>query len=273
LGISLYTMYKRILSEIWIYPIKSMGGIRLRSSKVMDKGLQYDRRWMLVDEEGVFLTQRLSPRMALFNISIDTVKKQLTVSIDHDQYTLSMQSLDSPVIRAKIWDDEVDVTEVSAECSKWFSEKLNVKCRLVSFPEHNPRPVNPLFASNNEQVSLADGYPILVIGEQSLADVNARLQEPVPMNRFRPNFIFTGGTAYEEDTWKNFRIGRNRFLGVKPCGRCIMTTINQQTAEQGKEPLATLSTYRKRDNKIYFGQNVLAIDHHEVTEGDEIILE
>jgi uncharacterized protein len=265
-------MHKRILSQIWIYPIKSLGGIRLKSASVMDKGLQYDRRWMLVDEDGIFMTQRLNPKMALFKISIDEPKQQLTVALNHDQYSLTMHQPDSAVIKAKVWNDEVDVLEVSKECSQWFSENLNLKCRLVSFPEQNPRPVDPLYKVNEEQVSLADGYPFLIIGEQSLADLNARLLEPVPMNRFRPNFVFAGGTPYEEDSWKDFKIGKNRFFGVKPCSRCVLTTINQETAEQGKEPLSTLSSYRKRGNKIYFGQNVLAIDHNEIREGDEIIL-
>ena len=264
-------MHKRILSQIWIYPIKSLGGIRLKSSVVLDKGLQYDRRWMLVEEEGVFMTQRLNPKLALFKISLDETQRQLTIALDQDHYSLSIEQPDCATIRAKIWDDEVDVTEVSKECSQWFSEKLNMKCRLVSFPEQNPRPVDPLYKVNGEHVSLADGYPFLIIGEQSLEDLNARLQKPVLMNRFRPNFVFSGGIPYEEDTWKEFRIGENRFFGVKPCSRCVLTTINQETAEQGREPLAMLSTYRKQNNKIYFGQNLLAIDHNVIKEGDEII--
>ena len=264
-------MHKRILSQIWIYPIKSLGGIRLKSSVVLDKGLQYDRRWMLVDEEGIFMTQRLNPKLALFKISLDEPKQQLTVTLDQDHYSISTEQPDSATIRAKVWDDEVDVMEVSKQCSQWFSEKLNIKCRLVSFPEQNPRPVDPLYKVNEEHVSLADGYPFLIIGEQSLEDLNARLQKPVLMNRFRPNFVFSGGIPYEEDTWKEFRIGENRFFGVKPCSRCVLTTINQETAEQGREPLAMLSTYRKQNNKIYFGQNLLAIDHNVIKEGDEII--
>ncbi len=263
-------MHKRILSQVWIYPVKSLGGIRLKSAKVMDKGLQYDRRWMLVDEEGVFMTQRVNPKMTLFKVSLDEPGGQLNFTFKQDHFSISTHTADSTTFLVKIWEDVVDVFEVSEECSQWFSERLDVKCRLVSFPEQSPRPVDPLYKVNEEQVSLADGYPFLIIGEQSLADLNGRLQEAVPMNRFRPNFVFTGGSPYEEDTWGNFTIGRNRFVGVKPCSRCIMTTINQDTAEQGREPLATLSTYRKQNNKIYFGQNILAIDHNEIKEGDEI---
>jgi uncharacterized protein len=266
-------MHKRILSQVWIYPVKSLGGIRLKSANVMDKGLQYDRRWMLVDEEGVFMTQRLNPKMALFKVAIDKPKEQLNFAFEQDHFSIPTHTPASPTFTAKVWEDAVEVIEVSMECSQWFSEKLNVKCRLVSFPEQNPRPVDPLYKVNGEQVSLADGYPFLIIGEQSLADLNGRLQEPVPMNRFRPNFVFTGGSPYEEDTWRDFRIGRNRFVGVKPCGRCIMTTINQDTAEQGREPLATLATYRKQGNKIHFGRNAVAMDYNEIVEGDEIIVQ
>ena len=116
-------------------------------------------------------------------------------------------------------------------------------------------------------------YPVLIIGQSSLDDLNQRMKEPLPMNRFRPNIVFTGGEPYEEDGWKNFRIGQNRFVGVKPCSRCVLTTVNQDTGKKGIEPLATLSTYRMRNNKVYFGQNLIPLDHNEIAEGDEIVLE
>jgi len=236
----------------------------------MEKGLRHDRRWMLVDEHDTFMTQRVHPRMALFKMGIGS---QLTV-------TFSEHSIRIPIdhpgtggrVKTKVWDDDVEVLESSASSSEWFSEMLGVKCKLVSFPEENVRDVDPEYRINPEQVSLADGYPFLIIGEQSLADLNKRLKDPLPMNRFRPNLVFSGGKPFEEDAWRNFSIGRNRFIGVKPCGRCAVTTVNQDTGEKGKEPLATLSTYRKRDGEVYFGQNVIAIDHGEIFEGDEIVL-
>lgn len=258
------------LNEIWIYPIKSLGGIRLASSPVMEKGLSYDRRWMLVDEHNTFMTQRDYPRMALFKVAIQS--SQLIVTFD--------QSIRIPidftgagcVVKTKVWDDDVEVMEVSQASNEWFSEKLKVRCKLVSFPEENGRAVDARYNINQEQVSLADAYPFLIIGEQSLADLNARLKQPLPMNRFRPNLIFSGGKAFDEDGWRNFRIGKNRFAGMKPCGRCAVTTVNQETGEKGVEPLTTLSTYRKREGKVYFGQNAIAIDHGEIFEGDEIVL-
>ncbi len=263
-------MSKRIVSEIWIYPVKSLGGIRLSSSKVLPKGLEHDRRWMLIDEENKFMTQRVYPQMALFKLSCD--QGSFMIRYREESMNLSIVS-EGNSIKAIVWDDTVEVYEVSKEHNNWFSKILGMNCRLVSFPENNTRPVDPRYSINNDQVSLADGYPLLVIGQASLDDLNGRMKSPLPMNRFRPNIVFTGGEPYEEDRWRNFRIGLNRFTGIKPCSRCVLTTVNQDTGVKGMEPLVTLATYRKRDNKIYFGQNLIPIDHHKISEGDEIVLE
>ncbi len=241
----------------------------------MEKGLAHDRRWMLTDSDNEFMSQRLYPKMALFKLQIQD--SAFKISCGQDSLLLSftpsvIRSIDSS-IAAKIWDDEVEVHEVSKEYSEWFSERLAMDCKLVAFPENNLRPVDAGYKINDEQVSLADAYPFLIIGEQSLADLNARLNVQVPMNRFRPNFVFDGGRPYEEDCWKKFSVGKNKFIAVKPCARCVLTTINQDTGEKGVEPLATLSKYRKKENKVLFGQNVLAVSHYEIHEGDEIILE
>jgi uncharacterized protein len=268
-------MTPRILTEIWIYPIKSLGGIRLKSSRVLEKGLQYDRRWMLIDENNMFMTQRLDQKMALMRMKfLETQPWGFRISIGTESIDLPFHHplIDSP-IDTQIWDDRVTTYEVSKEHSLWFSKQLDLNCKLVSFKEESPRPVDVKYQVNHEQVSLADAYPFLIIGQSSLEDLNARLAEPLPMNRFRPNLVFAGGEPYEEDDWKNFSIGKNRFAGTKPCGRCVMITINQETAVKGFEPLATLSTYRKTDNKVLFGQNVIAIDNNEIYEGDEIVVE
>lgn len=260
-------MSQLTLTEIWIYPIKSLGGIRQKESKVMPKGLKFDRRWMLIDEQNRFMTQREIPKMALFRQSLEG--EIITITFDGHSVSLSDDILPEP-IQSQVWDDGVVVNEVSKLHSEWFSDMLKINCKLVAFPETNGRPVDPNYSIHQEHVSLADGFPFLIIGEASLADLNSRLQEPVPMNRFRPNFVFSGGSPYEEDNWKFFSIGINKFAGVKPCGRCVMTTIDQATGEKGAQPLATLSKYRRDGNKVLFGQNVLAIDHNEVHEGDEI---
>ncbi|MCU0420054.1 MAG: MOSC domain-containing protein [Cyclobacteriaceae bacterium] len=256
------------LTEIWIYPIKSLGGIRLPSSRVLPKGLEHDRRWMLIDENQDFLTQRTLPTLALFRL--ERQHGQLKIHHQGESRLLPGQPAGTERLRTHVWDDEVFVREVDPSLSHWFSGILGQTVRLVAFPEDEARPVDPRYAQAHEHVSLADGYPFLIVGESSLRDLNSRLKVPVPMNRFRPNLVFSGGEPYEEDGWSTFAIGQNRFKGVKPCARCIMTTIDQATAEVGKEPLATLASYRKRDHKIYFGQNVMAVDTHEIREGDEI---
>lgn len=263
-------MPKRILSEIWIYPVKSLGGVQVSSAMVLEKGLRHDRRWMLIDASGRFLTQRNLPQMALFKVSPQG--KSFIITHGSDSLQLPTEA-GGAAIAAQIWNDAVDVVEPSADASRWFSERLSMSCRLVAFPESNPRLIDPAYRLARESVSLADGYPVLIIGQASLDDLNDRLQKPVPMNRFRPNLVFRGGTPYEEDEWTTFRIGANRFAGVKPCGRCVLTTVDQDTALVGREPLLTLSKYRRDRDKINFGQNVIPLDYHEIHEGEEIILE
>jgi hypothetical protein len=263
-------MSKLTLTEIWIYPIKSFGGIRIRKSQVMPKGLKFDRRWMLIDEQNRFMTQREIHKMALFQQSL--VEGAIQVTFEGQSIQINENLITPESIQSVVWDDGVEVNEVSKFHSEWFSEMMKMKCRLVYFPEKNARPVDPDYSIHHEHVSLADAFPYLIIGESSLDDLNSKLQEPVPMNRFRPNFVFSGGLPYEEENWKNFSIGMNRFAGVKPCARCVMTTVDQATGEKGIEPLATLSKYRRNGNKVLFGQNVLAIDHYEIHEGDEIHL-
>jgi uncharacterized protein YcbX len=262
-------MKKLILSEIWIYPIKSLGGIRLTDSKVFEKGLEHDRRWMLVNENNQFMTQRDVHKMSLFKQSL--TNSEVTVSFANASLNIPfVHSLLETPIETKVWDDGVTVFEINTEYSEWFSNYLNVRCKLVAFPESGTRPVHADYKLKDEHVSLADAYPLLIIGQSSLDDLNSRLEEAVPMNRFRPNLVFTGGEPYEEESWRDFKIGANRFVGVKPCARCIVTTINQATGEKGREPLLTLSKYRRQGEKILFGQNVIPVDYNEIHEGEEI---
>lgn len=257
------------LSEIWIYPVKSLGGIRVKNGNVLGKGLQYDRRYMLVDEDNRFITQRLVHEMALFKLS----PSPGGFKVCFKNNSIELPLFPKEKARSKkvvIWDDTVLASEMDEEYNEWFSGHLGIKCSLVFFPEPNNRAVDKNFASQDEQVSLADGYPFLIIGQRSLDDLNSRLKVPVPMNRFRPNFVFEGGSPYEEDTWKVFTIGSNQFKGAKPCARCSLPTVNQDTGQSGKEPLATLSTYRKNGSKVNFGQNLVAVDYHQVNEGDII---
>lgn len=259
-----------VVSQLFIYPVKSLGGIEVSESRVLPKGLEYDRRWMLIDEYNRFLTQRLLPKMALIKTTLE--KDSIRTHYNGSSLTIPYQPSGDNLV-ADIWDDAVEVKEVDESISRWFSVVLNRACKLVAFPEENSRYVDPHFSIHaDDQTSLSDGYPILIIGQSSLDDLNSRLESPVGMERFRPNILFTGGAPYEEDAWKTFSIGNVHLAGVKPCARCVMTTIDQQTGESGKEPLAILSSYRKTGNKVLFGQNVIPLSKGMIQIGDEVLI-
>jgi uncharacterized protein len=260
------------LSEIWIYPIKSLAGVRLTEANVLEKGLEYDRRWMLVDETGRFITQREHPKLALFEVTLEAKHLFVRHRKTHASHRIPLTPHTNQSFSVTIWRDDVQALEVSAETSRWFSEQLNTTCRLVYFPEEHARPVDPEFAVNHEHVSLADAYPFLVIGQASLDDLNTRLPESITMRRFRPNFVFTGGEPYEEDHWKDFSIGNIHFRGVKNCSRCVLTTVDPETGTTGIEPLRTLATYRNLGGKVNFGQLAVTRAAGVLNEGDKISL-
>ncbi len=247
------------ITELNIYPIKSLKGIALESAVVEDRGLQYDRRWMLVDEDRQFITQREVPRMALVNIEVGP--GGLTAAMNGNKIDVAPESGTGETATVKIWNSTVKGEFYPKEVDEWFSEAIGFNCRLVVMPETSKRIVSPDYAVRRfeDTVSFADGYPFLLIGEGSLEDLNLRLAEPVPMNRFRPNFVVKGSAPFEEDTWKRIRIGATEFHIVKPCARCVITTVDQATGQKnGKEPLKTLSEYRNRNGNVLFGQNLIA---------------
>jgi uncharacterized protein YcbX len=247
------------LSELNIYPVKSLKGISLESAVVEDRGLQYDRRWLLVDRHGRFFTQREVPRMAIVKIEVGpsgmtaSANGSGAIGVPHEPAT-------GDIADVTIWNDTVAGEYYPQEIHKWFTDAIGIECRLVRMPETTNRTVSQDHAvRETDIVSFADAYPFLLIGEASLADLNSRLDEPVPMNRFRPNFVVSGPDAFDEDTWKRIRIGSAEFHVVKPCARCVLTTVDQVRGEKtGKEPLKTLSEYRNRDGKVLFGQNLIA---------------
>ncbi len=243
------------ISQLFIYPIKSLGGIAVPSAQVTDRGLQWDRRWMLVDGDGNFLTQRTQPQLALFAVALNG--NSLAVSL-HGSDPVEVPLVPAGrTLRVQVWSDRLNAVEVSPELSHWFSQKLAQPCRLVFMPDETRRPLDGRYADDGEITSLSDGYPFLLVSEASLADLNARLEAPVPVNRFRPNIVVTGCQAFAEDGWAEMQVGGVSFFGVKLCARCVVTTINQQTAAVGSEPLKTLASYRRSRNGIYFGQNLL----------------
>ncbi len=158
---------------------------------------------------------------------------------------------------ARVWDDLVESLPVSDGTDRWFSEFLGLRCRLVYLPDESVRPVDPAYGRPGDQVGLADGFPFLLISEASLADLNARLEGSVPMNRFRPNLVVRGCGPFAEDDWKLVRIGPIAFRVVKPSARCHITTVDQETAATGKEPLRTLARFRRCGTRVLFGQNLI----------------
>jgi len=259
------------ISSLYIYPIKSLGGIPVTSAKLTDRGFEYDRRWMLVDENNQFITQREYPYMTLLQVELQ--EDGLLVSHKHtgDAITIPFQPA-GDASTVTVWEDVCEGRYVDPAVDAWFSRMLSLPCRLVYMPETTQRKVDPNYAHGDEITSFSDAFPLLMIGQASLDDLNSRLSEPLTMERFRPNIVFTGGTPFQEDEMASFTIADIRFFGVKPCARCVITTVDLMTGEKGKEPLKTLSGYRRRDNKIYFGQNLLYQSAGPISVGDEIIL-
>lgn len=262
------------ISGLFVYPIKSLGGISLNKAQVTNRGLDHDRRWMLVDENKRFLSQREIPKMALLDVDIN--EKGLTVMHrEKPEEFISVPFLFDAKEAAicSIWDDTCLAEFVDHQIDSWFSDMLDTKCRLVYMPVTARRQVDQQYARPDQITSFADAFPVLTIGQASLDELNKRLPKAVPMDRFRPNIVFTGGEPFLEDQMQHFRIGKLNFYGVKPCARCSVITIDQETGIAEKEPLKTLSDYRKKNNKIYFGQNLIHEGEGIIRVNDEIRIE
>ena len=262
------------LTQITIYPIKSLGGISLSSAIAEKRGLRYDRRWMIVDEQNKFITQRENATMALIGTRMDENGFELFHKhFPENKIFIPFSINHGTPLRVVVWEDECDALHWNEEADNWLSSTLAMPCRLVFMPDDSLRYVDNNYARNKEITSFSDGYPFLIIGNESLKDLNSKLENPIPMNRFRPNFVFEGGDAFEEDSWVKFKIGEVNFLGVKPCGRCAITTIDQEDASKSKEPLRTLSKYRTKKSKVLFGQNLLTDKGGKISVGDKLTVE
>ena len=247
------------ISEINIYPIKSLKGISLNEAIVEDRGLRHDRRWMLIDTNKRFLTQREVPAMA--RVALESSENGFVARVGNESLEVPFSPATEEYCSAKIWSSSVRSEIYPDEVNDWFSKAIGTECRLVAMPEGAHRAVNPFYAVRRfkDTVSFADGYPFMLIGQASLDDLNSRLREPVPMNRFRPNFVVTGTDAFAEDKWRIIRIGSTVFHVVKPSERCVLTTVDQTLGEKmGKEPLRTLSIFRTIRGKVLFGENLIA---------------
>lgn len=253
------------LTELYIYPVKSCRGIALSTARLNDWGLEFDRNWMVVDAAGKGVTQREVPRMALIEPSI-TADRLCLNAPGQSELSLSTLSMTPTAVQCTvdIWGERCLALDQGEAAAHWFSQVLGQDCRLVRIGAGYNRPVE----STAAQVSFADAYPLLLISEASLADLNQRLPAPLPMNRFRPNLVISGCEAYAEDRWQQIQIDQVVLDIVKPCVRCVITTTDQATGTPiGKEPLKTLATYRRQSGGVIFGQNVVHRNQGELQVG------
>jgi len=268
------------VSEINIYPIKSLGRISKKKISVEFNGLSNDRNLMLIDNNNQFITQRKYPSLALISV---TEKGQgfIIQAPNKKDLIFSKNSLTANREKVTIWKDTCSAIFANETINLWFSEYLGFAVSLVAYDHLNPRATDPLFSNEKDIVSFADGFPILVISQASLDDLNSRLINPVTMQRFRPNIVVEGCGAFNEDQWRNIKIADVEFEAVKICSRCILTTINPITGvkDENGEPLKTLSQFRKNvsgvknEKGVFFGMNLIPRSMGEINISDEVVVE
>ncbi len=244
------------LASIHVYPVKSCAGIQVDAWEVDEFGLRYDRRWMIVTPRGQFLTQRELPAFARVKVRISPPHLRISAP-GQRELVVALDPMGGRPIATQVWEDPLTVVAPDHQADTWFSDYLGHEVMLAYMPRSVVRPVDARYAPDGGRASFADGFPFLLVGEASLADLNARLAEPVPMNRFRPNLVVSGSRPFEEDGWHDITIGGIPMQVVKPCARCVVTTTDQETLERGQEPLRTLATFRREEGKVMFGQNVV----------------
>lgn len=247
------------VSDINIFPVKSCKGFSVSSANLDEYGIAGDRRMMIVNPNGMALTQRDFHRMGFIEPFV--TEKNLTLRAPKmEELSVSFSDFPDRQIAVKVWDDPCVALDCGNTPAEWLGDYLQTTCRLVRTGHNFHRPIDRNYTLRNEHVGFTDGFPLLMISEASLNDLNERLTESITMNRFRPNLTVAGCDAFAEDTWKNIRIGNLDFEVVKPCARCVVTTIDPMTGEHGTEPLKTLATYRRtNDGKVMFGQNVIHV--------------
>ena len=258
------------LSEIIIYPVKSFAGSQLTETVLDRFGPAGDRRWLVVDAAGRFLSQREIPAMALFAATVTAGGLRLSHAGEDIDVPRPTGPADTPV---QIWRDPVQACDAGAGAAAWLSERLGAPCRLVYMPDTCRRPVDRRYATAGQTVSFADNFPLLLIAQASLDDLNRRLRQPVPMNRFRPNLVVTGCAPHAEDNWRLIQIGDVVLDVAKPCTRCVIPSIDQATAAADSEILRVLASYRRgEDRQTRFGQNLLYHQPGRLRVGDAVAI-
>ncbi len=256
------------LASIHLYPVKSLGGFATDSAQLTDRGLQHDRRWMLVDEQGKFLSQRELAAMACLHCSPADEGFRVHDLRDGASLQLPWSIAEGEKQRAQLWSATLPLLHGEPAWDAWFSAQLERPVRLVYMPDASKRRTDGRYAKG--LTALSDAFPYLIISQASLDDLNTRLPEPVGMERFRPNLVIAGGVPYQEDDWKEILIGEPSFEIVKACARCVIITTDQNSGERNKEPLRSLAKYRARGNKVRFGMYAMANTKGSLRVGDVV---
>lgn len=277
------------VDELFRYPVKAATGEPLEEAPIAARGIARDRRWMVVEPDGTFLTQRSLPRLALLEPELSSGRLSLSFADpkadrldekrdgDRAKHTIDIPSPPetSEQMEVEIWGDRVSALRAGSAADGWLSERLGLECRLVYMPDSSRRALETdSTGSGAEIVSFVDGYPFLLIGRASLRALNERLETPLPMDRFRPNIVVEGTEPFAEDEWEQIRIGGVSFRVAAECTRCAVTTVDQQTGERGKEPLRTLADFRRTDDgEVVFGQYLVHESTGSIRRGDEVVVE
>ncbi|MBC7173575.1 MAG: MOSC domain-containing protein [Polyangiaceae bacterium] len=256
------------LQAMWIYPVKSCRGVAVSSAHLVARGLEHDRRFMVVDEHGVFLSQRTLPAMATVATAMDAGELFLSRAGIADA-RVPLSSVDGPRRNVRVWSDELEAV-VHEGGSRFFRAALGIECSLVHLPDDVERFVTPKHGRPGEQVSFADAYPLLLLSQASLDELSRRVGSPVEMTRFRPNLVIDGDAPHAEDRIGRLRIGDRVFRSVKRCDRCSIPAVDPFTGERGVEPTRTLATYRREEGKVWFGMNLVHEDDGPLCVGADV---
>jgi MOSC domain-containing protein len=262
-----------VLSRIFLYPIKSTRGLPLTRATVEPMGLAHDRRWMVVRPDGGFITGRESP--ALVRVSAVPSEGGLELSAPgRPGLRVPVPPADAPRLDVAIWKERCSAARAGPEADRWFSESLGEPVVLVYVDARMERPVDPRYAGPEERVGFADAFPLLLLSRASVEELNRRLSRPVTVENFRPNLVVEGCEPFAEDSWRRLRVGSVELEVVKPCSRCVFTTVDPLTGMKATdgEPLRTLSGFRRMGGKVMFGQNALVRRPGTIQVGDPVEL-
>lgn len=260
------------LASIHIYPLKSCAPLALTQASVETRGLARDRRWMAVDADGRFLSGREQPRLTLIRAQPEAGDALQLDAPGMPTLRVNAPPADGVRLAAQVWDDAVAPLLAAPAAHAWISAFLGQPCRIVMMDAGCERPVSAKYGAPGDEVSFADGFPLLLISQAALDLLNGKLAQPLSMLRFRPNLVVAGAAPHAEDSWKRVRIGATEFEVVKGCIRCVFTTVDFERGERDAsgEPLRTLIGYRRTDNGVAFGQNLIPRGAGTLRVGDSV---